>query len=282
MIFKEFSPDVQEKLEFYVYCLVDPRNGETFYIGKGIRNRVFQHVNATDLDTFYADAENKKDFKKTKDNEDPAKIQKIKEIRAADKEVEHIILRWGMNEQTAFEVEAALIDFVGVEKLTNSVRGYDTDRGRTNADELQIKYGAKKFDYNPDDPNQKFILIKIKDSSINLHEGTEEQKIFKAVRASWRININIANKYRYVLAVRNGIVRGVYQIYKNGWKKDPNDKDGKRACFDGEDAPEEIKEIFLYKKIPRYFVENQNPVSYSDSKKQEERRKKKEKNKERN
>ena len=38
-----FSPEISQKLMFYVYRLVDPRNGETFYVGKGVGNRVFQH-----------------------------------------------------------------------------------------------------------------------------------------------------------------------------------------------------------------------------------------------
>jgi len=32
------------KLKTHVYRLVDPRNGETFYIGKGRGDRVFAHV----------------------------------------------------------------------------------------------------------------------------------------------------------------------------------------------------------------------------------------------
>lgn len=39
-----FSPEVAEKLQYYVYRLIDPRNGETFYIGKGKGNRVFSHA----------------------------------------------------------------------------------------------------------------------------------------------------------------------------------------------------------------------------------------------
>ena len=41
---KNFSPEVCEKLGYYVYRLIDPRNGQTFYIGKGKGNRVFAHV----------------------------------------------------------------------------------------------------------------------------------------------------------------------------------------------------------------------------------------------
>ena len=39
-----FTPEVADRLKYYVYRLIDPRNGETFYVGKGIGNRVFSHV----------------------------------------------------------------------------------------------------------------------------------------------------------------------------------------------------------------------------------------------
>ena len=37
-----FSEEVCNKIGNYVYRLIDPRNGETFYVGKGRDNRVFQ------------------------------------------------------------------------------------------------------------------------------------------------------------------------------------------------------------------------------------------------
>ena len=37
----EFSNEVISKLNYYVYRLIDPRNGQTFYVGKGKGNRVF-------------------------------------------------------------------------------------------------------------------------------------------------------------------------------------------------------------------------------------------------
>lgn len=41
---QEFPSEVFDKLGYYVYRLIDPRNGDTFYVGKGQRNRVFDHI----------------------------------------------------------------------------------------------------------------------------------------------------------------------------------------------------------------------------------------------
>ncbi len=91
---ESFPPNVARRLKTYVYRLIDPRNGETFYVGKGRGNRVFSHIRAEqnlegdDLDN---------------------KVRRIREIRLAGFEVAHVIHRHGMDEKTAFEVEAALL-----------------------------------------------------------------------------------------------------------------------------------------------------------------------------
>ena len=40
-----FKTSVIEALQYYVYCLVDPRTNRIFYIGKGSGNRIFNHAN---------------------------------------------------------------------------------------------------------------------------------------------------------------------------------------------------------------------------------------------
>lgn len=45
---KEFSAEVISKFKHHVYRLVDPRNGQTFYVGEGCGNRVFAHANTID------------------------------------------------------------------------------------------------------------------------------------------------------------------------------------------------------------------------------------------
>ena len=93
-----FPNEIHEALGYYVYRLIDPRNGQTFYVGKGKGNRVFSHAKQQlELDS------------KDDEGEDDAslKLQTIGNIRKAGLEVLHVIHRHGMDEKTSFEVEAA-------------------------------------------------------------------------------------------------------------------------------------------------------------------------------
>lgn len=254
----EFSGEVKEKLKHYVYRLVDPRNGQTFYVGEGCGNRVFAHANAVDM-SFYKSADTTDQDKQTEDNDDPAKIRKIAEIKQCGLSVIHIIQRWGMDQNTAFEVEAAFIDYFGLQDLTNRIKGHDADRGMRWTDELEKEFTAPEFEDYPNSP--KFILIKIKDYSLNQNGGNNPEGIYKTVRGNWKLNASRANNYPYVLAVRYGIVIGVYQINENGWRTAENSN---RICFDGAEAPDNVKALFLGKRIPKRYRKRQNPASYCD------------------
>jgi hypothetical protein len=53
---QRFPAIVEEKLEWYVYALIDPRDGRLFYIGKGKGSRVFSHA----ADAIEGDSETEK------------------------------------------------------------------------------------------------------------------------------------------------------------------------------------------------------------------------------
>jgi len=88
---------VTEHLKWYIYRLIDPRNGDTFYVGKGQGNRVFEHARGQDV--------------VERDELLSAKLERIRRIRAAGLEVGHVIHRYGLSTSAlAYEVEAAVID----------------------------------------------------------------------------------------------------------------------------------------------------------------------------
>ena len=76
-----FSQSVIEKLGFYVYFLQDPRTEEIFYVGKGVENRVFDHLEGA-IET---------------DNE-TEKLDKIRAIVDSGNAVKHYIVRHGLPE----------------------------------------------------------------------------------------------------------------------------------------------------------------------------------------
>jgi len=125
----EFPSEVIDEIKYYAYRLIDPRNGETFYVGKGKGNRVFNHMKcALALEEF--------------DNVND-KLQVIHEIHTAGLEVIHVIHRHGMDEKSSMEVEAALID--AYPSATNIMGGTGSnDYGPMNALEIINKYAAEE------------------------------------------------------------------------------------------------------------------------------------------
>ena len=228
-----FSILTQEKIKYYVYCLRDPETKEVFYVGKGKGNRVFSHANG--------DMEN---------DSNAEKIELIKSIREKGLEVEHWILRYGLEEKEAFEVESALIDYIGLENLSNRVKGHSSNRGKISCKELDILLGARKIVVLDN-----VMAIKI---TAKYRADISDHELYEATNKWWRANKERAEKVDYVLSVHNGIVRGVFK--PTAWYKSD---DGKRIGFDGVVAEESIKERYLNRLLEENGLKGKaNPIRY--------------------
>jgi len=89
-----FDEKTIQHINYYVYMLTDPVDNKPFYIGKGVQNRVFNHLNCalTDLDATNA------------------KYDTIRRIQNEGHHVSHTIVRHGLTEHEAFMIEASVID----------------------------------------------------------------------------------------------------------------------------------------------------------------------------
>lgn len=90
---------------YYVYLLIDPRTQEPFYVGKGKGNRMYDH---------------EKEAKKGKYSR---KCAFIRELLDAGLKIIYKVDSWHYAESAAFAREAALIEEIGLSKLTNVMPG---------------------------------------------------------------------------------------------------------------------------------------------------------------
>ncbi len=233
---KSFSPEVCVELKYYVYRLVDPRNGQTFYVGKGKNNRVFAHAECALAN--YSDV----DYIPELDDDENLKYKTIREIKDSGLDVIYIIQKYGLDERDAFVIESALIDAYSIDrKLTNKIKGFSASEP-TNAITLQRDLSAKEYDDSVSNP--KYMIIKVKDYWLN-----QRKDRYECTRSAWKLNPDIARKYPYVLSVTRGIVHEVYKVTEWHYCED-----GKgRAEFTGVIAEPEVQKIFKGKRIPAKY-----------------------------
>jgi hypothetical protein len=180
-----FPPGVCERIGSYVYVLLDPRSQRPFYVGKGCGNRVFAHARAALRSPTKSD-----------------KLGRIREIHRASQAVGVQIVRHGLDERTALEVEAATIDVLAAH-LTNEVAGHGHERCLMSLDELVERHGARPLQLRGP-----ALLIRI---ARQWTRGMPEAELYEATRKWWRISPRRAAKARHILAVADGIVRQVYE-----------------------------------------------------------------------
>ena len=242
----KFPQEVIEELKHYVYRLIDPRNGETFYVGRGQGNKVFAHAIGA--------------IKNVGKGAPDPKLRQIHHIRGLGMDVAHIIHRHGMSEEEAKEVEAALID--AYPGLTNKMAGEGSNRGTKHVNEIVLEYSAEGFELG-----ESLILITIA-------QLWDELGPYDAVRGLWVMDIEKARQYNLVLAQAKGLVRGAYRPKNwmhgrpenfdlHDWSVDP-EKFEKRVCFHGKEAEPEVWHRYVGKRVPPIFRSGGNPVRYVD------------------
>ncbi len=227
------SQSTIEKLWYYVYLLIDPRDYNIFYIGKGKWNRIHSHlISSSNID-----------IKETH------KINTIREIESENKEVILKILRHWLTEKEALEIESAIIDLIGKEHLTNLVYWYNSaDRGLMSLSDIKIKYEAED------------ILVKEPLLLINInnlyHYDASPEQLYEYTRKSWKISINRVNNIKIICSIYRGIVREVFIVEK--WIPSVEEW---RYMFEWVIAPDEIRNYYLHKSVAKYWKQwSQNPI----------------------
>ena len=240
MELEKFDDSVVEKIGNYVYRLIDPRNGETFYVGRGVGNRLFSHI---------------RDELGSESDVDDDKLRRIREIRLAGFEVAHVVHRHGLSADVAKEVEAALID--AYPGLTNVLGGdYSSNRGVMHSAQISETYNAPTAVFE-----HKALLI-----SVNV--SASEKPLYEAVRYAWRLSEERAKNAEVVLAVEKGVIRGAF--VPEVWMEATSENfPGRQDCpgrlgFVGHEAPREIQNRYVGCQVPGdYRFGSSNPVRYT-------------------
>ncbi|CAI3284624.1 hypothetical protein CIRMBP1279_00902 [Enterococcus cecorum] len=247
--------------EFYVYALIDPRSNAIFYIGKGTKNRVFEHEKVS---------LNNPDSEKLK-------LQTISEIYAVGLEVKKLIINSNLTEEQAFAAEASLINafnYVNDIKLTNIVSGHHSSEALT-VEEFEQINGA--IELTEQDIKHHIMVIKINQF---YQREMDEKILYNSARGIWRASKERVKTVEYVFGVYNSLIVAVFKPSRWYVCKDAPDKLPRkdivltprlenRLFFEDEGfekglAMDDNEQFYLEKSIARLKVNQsaQNPITY--------------------
>ncbi len=248
--FIEFRPSIEmrfdslasEKIGFYVYVLIDPISQRPFYIGKGMGNRVFSHVECA-----------------IKKDDSDLKLDKIRSIQKHNQKVEYCIIRHGLTEKEAFEIESSLIEFgnkFGL-NLTNLVLGHNSsERGLMSTDDIIRTYNAKPL-LELSDP---VIIVNI---NKKYKRGLDSDSIYEATRKAWVIGESRRKSTKYALSEYSGIIIEVFEISQWFQVETPHNKRRSRWGFEGVVADKLIRDQYVNKSIAHTKKRGAaNPIRY--------------------
>ncbi len=107
------------------------------------------------------------------------------------------------DEETALRIEAALIDMLGLEVLTNEINGWrDKFQGRASLEEPQARYSGA-------------VVIADSCTLIRINQlfrpGMSSDELYEATRGIWKVGSRRSGA-KFALAVFRGVVWEVYEI----------------------------------------------------------------------
>lgn len=207
--YQQFDDVAASQVGWYVYALRDPRDGTVFYVGKGKKNRWFDHIKAAEA--------------ASAGEELSLKLSRIRDIHASGHKVDAFLIRHGIaTEKGAYDVEAAVIHSYrllestrnsgGVE-LTNIAEVHEPERGLSDVQVAQTLFNAPSAP-DIDFPCAFFRLPK-------LWYPTMSDEELRHATFGWWSRREVAKgkeKAQYAFAVSRQIIRGVYKIEPAMWR----------------------------------------------------------------
>jgi hypothetical protein len=108
---EKFCQAIADGRRYYVYQLIDPRDGSVFYIGKGTGERIKQHTRAAKAGIVG----------------NAKKHQRIDAILAAGLSVHEFIVADNLDEKQAYQIEREMIKAMKNDGITNILNGFVTN-----------------------------------------------------------------------------------------------------------------------------------------------------------
>lgn len=188
--------EVAAALGYYVYLLRDPRDGTVFYVGKGVGQRVYSHVNRAVAG-------------KPDPDLDPPKVKRIHAILSKGRSVEHLLVRTNIDDEaTAYIIEQSVIDGLRAagHELTNKHSGHQSSTyGLATVSDAVARLAAPAA---PPLPLGSVVFI------INRawRPGDGPDAVYDATHGHWKIGQRSRDRARQAFGVSFGIIRGAFDI----------------------------------------------------------------------
>jgi hypothetical protein len=239
---KVLTPYTQEQLGHYVYVLRDPRDNQIFYVGKGVGNRVLDHANGV----------------MGKEDPENMKEKQIGEIHAAGLEVDAWIIQSDLkSDEHAFATESAVY---GALKLIGSaldseqllLKNIVVPPGFSSSGLIQLNEAIAIFGEPADSTLIPHNSVFIKPTA-TWRRGMSAEELWESTHGWWVLGEERIQNIRYVFSIPNFVIRGVWLVPENGWRKQ---KKGDRGFADARQKQAKYQKI-----KSRFGFDSMNDVS---------------------